>query len=293
MASKEPLPPETPSVAARVEQDALGTRMIPNDIVYGIQTVRAVENFSISGRTIADIEGFVPAILTIKQAAARANRRDGKLKPDMAEAVDAAAAACLEEMPRHDFPVDIYHGGGGTSANMNVNEVLANRASEIMTGRLGPDPVHPNTHVNMSQSTNDVIPSAMRMAIGGELHALGDVLNDLMEAIAQKEAEFSGVVKVARTCLQDALPITFGQQLSGYRCAFERQSGELKRLEDACLILPLGATAIGTGFGASANYRTYVFDELRVLTGKAYHADANHFDALQNADFWICVSAGL
>ncbi|WP_142780208.1 aspartate ammonia-lyase [Agrobacterium sp. T29] len=293
MTPKEPSALVSAIPSARLEEDALGTRLIANHIVYGIQTVRAVENFSISGRTIADIEGFVPAILTIKQAAARANRRDGKLEPGIADAIDAAASGCLAETSREHFPVDIYHGGGGTAANMNVNEVLANEASEILTGRLGPDPVHPNTHVNMSQSTNDVIPSAMKMAVGGELDALCHVLNGLIAAISQKEAEFSGVVKLARTCLQDALPITFGQQFSGYRGAFERHVQELKRLEDGCLSLPLGATAVGTGFGATANYRAYVFEELRSLTGKAYHAESNSFDALQNADFWIGVSAGL
>ena len=293
MTSREPAAPETATPSVRLEEDALGTRPIANHIVYGIQTVRAVENFSISGRTIADIEGFVPAILIIKQAAARANRRDGKLDSQIADAINAAAVGFLAEAAREHFPVDIYHGGGGTAANMNVNEVLANRASEILTGCLGPDPVHPNTHVNMSQSTNDVIPSAMKIAVGGELKALGDVLNDLIEAISRKESEFAGVVKLARTCLQDALPITFDQQFSGYRGAFERQASELKRLEEACLSLPLGATAVGTGVGASANYRDYVFEELRSLTGKAYHAEGNPFDALQNADFWISVSAGL
>lgn len=280
-------------VSVRLEEDALGTRLMPGDIVYGIQTARAVENFSISGRTIADIEGFVPAILVIKQAAARANRHAGKLAPRVADAIDAAAVMCLAGMRRGDFPVDIYHGGGGTAANMNVNEVLANRASEILTGRLGPDPVHPNTHVNMSQSTNDVIPSAMKMAIGGELNALGGVLAGLIEAISQKERAFAGVVKLARTCMQDALPITFDQQFSGYRAAFQRQAEELRSLEAGCLGLPLSATAVGTGFGASRQYRAIVFEELQALTGRTYHIEANLFDALQNADFWIRVSSGL
>jgi aspartate ammonia-lyase len=293
MMSKAPTPPGTSAPSARLEEDALGTRLISDDIAYGIQTVRAIENFSISGRTIADMEGFVPAILTIKRAAARANRRAGKLEPHLADAIDFAAAACLTDMRRQDFPVDIYHGGGGTAANMNVNEVLANRASEALTGRLRPDPVHPNTHVNMSQSTNDVIPSAMKMAIGGELNALAEVLTGLTEAISRKEREYAGVVKLARTCLQDALPITFGQQFSGYRAAFERQAAGLRILEDGCLGLPLGATAVGTGLGASTQYRAFIFDELQALTGKRYHADPNLFDALQNADFWIRVSAWL
>jgi aspartate ammonia-lyase len=284
---------EIPLVSTRREEDALGLRLIPEHIAYGIQTLRAVENFSISGRTIADIEGFVPAIILIKQAAAKANAQTGALDPVIAQAISAAAAEQLAEVSRNIYPVDIYHGGGGTAANMNVNEVLANRASEILSGVKGPAPVHPNTHVNMSQSTNDVIPSAMKMAIGNELASLREALRLLVEALRQKERVFSRTVKLARTCLQDALPITFGQQFSGYRSALERQSRDLELLEDMCLALPLGATAVGTAFGASARYRALVFDDLRAGTGKNYHVEENLFDALQNADHWIRVSGSL
>lgn len=284
---------DAPEAGMRLEEDALGTRLMPNDTVYGIQTARAVENFSVSGRTIAHIEGFVQAIVAIKRAAARANCRAGDLEPHIAEAIEKVAVEFAEAVRPQDFPVDIYHGGGGTAANMNVNEVLANRASEILTGRKGSDPVHPNTHVNMGQSTNDVIPSAMKMAIGGEISALRGTLTILVQALVGKEATFAHVVKLARTCLQDALPVTFGQQFSGYRAAFERQVHDLKVLEASCLHLPLGATAVGTAFGASKTYRTLAFQELRTLTGKAYQAEENLFDALQNADHWIRVSASL
>ncbi len=277
----------------RIEEDALGTRHLADDVAYGIQTVRAIENFSISGRSIADIEGFVAAIILIKQAAARANRSSGELEVEIADAIDAAAAEQLAGIRRQDYPVDIYHGGGGTAANMNVNEVLANRASEILSGRKGADPVHPNTHVNMGQSTNDVIPSAMKIAVGGELAGLKESLIVLLGSLREKEEALAGVVKLGRTCLQDALPITFGQQFSGYRSAFERQIAEIDGLEISCLGLPLGATAIGTSFGASAQYRQVVFEELSGLTGKAFHAEKNLFDALQNADHWLKVSATL
>ena len=281
------------AVSTRREEDALGVRFIPDDTAYGIQTVRAVENFSISGRTIADIEGFVPAIIIIKQAAAKANSRAGELDPAIAEAIMTAASEQLANVVVGSYPVDIYHGGGGTAANMNVNEVLANRASEILTGRKGPYPVHPNTHVNMSQSTNDVIPAAMKMAVGAELGSLRAALGHLVDALTEKERVFASTVKLARTCLQDALPITFGQQFSGYRSALERQLRDLCVLETSCLGLPLGATAVGTGFGASAGYRQFVFEDLCALTGKNYHAEENLFDALQNADHWIRVSGGL
>lgn len=283
----------TLATTCRLEEDALGTRQIPDDIAYGVQTVRAIENFSISGRTIADIEGFVPAIIQIKKAAAIANRRASELDPTISMAIEHVATEQLRAIARENYPVDIYHGGGGTAANMNVNEVLANLASEMLTGRRGPDPVHPNTHVNMAQSTNDVIPAAMKMAIGGELASLRQALDCLVKALLEKESSFADIVKLARTCLQDALPITFGQQLSGYRAAFERQSRDLEALEQTCLGLPLGATAVGTGFGSSADYRKFVFEELQTLTGKPYHQEENLFDALQNADNWIRVSGSL
>jgi aspartate ammonia-lyase len=277
----------------RLEEDALGFRWLPDETAYGIQTVRAVENFSISGRSIVDIEGFVAAIILIKQAAARANRRSGELDVGIAEAIEAAAVEQLAGVRRQDYPVDIYHGGGGTAANMNVNEVLANRASEILSGRKGADPVHPNTHVNMGQSTNDVIPSAMKIAVGGELAKLKAGLVVLVGALRDQETALVHVVKLGRTCLQDALPITFGQQFSGYRAAFERQIGEIDALESTCLGLPLGATAIGTSFGASAQYRQFVLEELFGLSGKAFRVEDNLFDALQNADHWLKVSATL
>jgi len=277
----------------RIDEDALGTLLIPHEIAYGIQTARAVGNFSISGRTIADIDGFVPAILLIKQAAARANHRAGELEASIAEAIETAVREQLHGVKRRDFPVDIYHGGGGTAANMNVNEVLANRASEILVGRLGSDPVHPNTHVNMAQSTNDVIPSAMKIAIGSELGSLRGSLAVLVEALLEKERAFGDVLKLARTCLQDALPITFGQQFSGYRAAFQRQAQDLEDVEKSCLTLPLGATAVGTGFGSSAAYRRFVYEELRMLTGKDYQPEGNFFDGLQNADHWIRISGSL
>ncbi|MDR6820988.1 aspartate ammonia-lyase [Neorhizobium sp. 2083] len=280
-------------VSMRLEEDALGPRLIPDFVAYGIQTARAAENFSISGRTIADVEGFVPALLTIKLAAARANRKADDLDARLAHAIEVAAIEQLRGIRREDYPVDIYHGGGGTAANMNVNEVLANRASEILSGRKGADPVHPNTHVNMSQSTNDVIPAAMRIAIGAELAKLKDAISHLVEALVDKERELVEIVKLARTCLQDALPITFGQQFSGYRAAFERQSHELEAVETGCLGLPLGATAVGSGLGTSAEYRRLVYGELQELTGKSYHPEENLFDALQNADHWIRVSACL
>lgn len=289
----ETMPGATGRDSDRIETDALGSRSIDNVHYYGIQTVRAQENFSISGKTIADIPGFTQSVIRIKQAAALANLAAGGLPRDIAEAIVGAGAYWLENFEPSQFCVDIYHGGGGTAANMNVNEVLANRANEALTGRKGYDRVHPNTDVNMAQSTNDVIPSAMKLAVHGLLVKLESTVSGLIEALVTKEAEFAGVIKLSRTCFQDALPITLGQQLSGYRHGFQRILHELGSAKEKCLRLPLGATAVGTEFGALAGYKTEVYAELSRITGLALEPDENFFDGLQNADQWISISATL
>lgn len=289
----ETMPGSSGSDGDRIETDALGSRRIDNANYYGIQTVRAQENFSISDKTIADIPGFTESVIRIKQAAALANLAAGGLPKDIAEAIVGAGTYCLENFEPSQFCVDIYHGGGGTAANMNVNEVLANRANEALTGRKGYDRVHPNTDVNMAQSTNDVIPSAMKLAVHGLLAQLEGTVSILVEALAAKEVEFADVIKLSRTCFQDALPITLGQQLSGYRHGFQRVLRELDSAKEKCLRLPLGATAVGTEFGALAGYKTGVYAELSRITGLALEPDENFFDGLQNADQWISISGVL
>jgi aspartate ammonia-lyase len=279
--------------ATRTEHDALGSMQLPDSIEYGIQTARAVENFSISGTTIADIPGFVANIALLKKAAALANQRVGALDGERAAAIAWAADEVLKGIRPASFPVDIYHGGGGTAANMNINEVIARRA----TARLGgPEParcVHPNDHVNLGQSTNDVIPAAMKMTAYPMLDRLAQRLEDLVAALRQKEEEFAGAVKLGRTCLQDALPVTLGQQFSGYRAAMERQRVEILRARDLCLELPLGATAVGTGFGAAPGYVAAVYAILAELSSLPYRREANFFDGLQNADVWLTISAAV
>ncbi|MDX8480646.1 aspartate ammonia-lyase [Mesorhizobium sp. VK24D] len=290
---KETMPRPADSAGERIETDALGSRRIDDAHYYGIQTVRAQENFSVSGKTIADIPGFIESVIRIKQAAGLANLAAGGLPGEIAEAIVAAGDHCLHNFEPSQFSVDIYHGGGGTAANMNVNEVLANRANEALTGRKGYDRVHPNTHVNMGQSTNDVIPSAMKLAVHGLLAQLEGTVSILVEALAAKETEFAGVIKLSRTCFQDALPITFGQQLSGYRHGFQRALREMEAMKRKCLNLPLGATAVGTEFGALAGYKAAIYAELSRITGLALEPDENFFDGLQNADQWISISGAL
>ncbi|MGE0004876.1 MAG: aspartate ammonia-lyase [Parvibaculaceae bacterium] len=277
----------------RTEHDALGSRSIDDRLYYGIQTSRALENFSISGKTISDIPHFVSSLIRIKQAAALANLDAGALGRDVATAIVEAGEHWLAHGDATQFCVDIYHGGGGTAANMNINEVLANRANEILTGHKGYDVVHPNTHVNMAQSTNDVIPSAMKLATHMQLGALDDAMILLTDALGRKEGEFSHVVKIARTCLQDALPITLGQEFSGYRSGCERLLDEARTIRRRCLHIPLGATAVGTGFGTRAGYRVNALAHLRRLSGLDITPESNLFDGLQNADQWIGAAAAL
>lgn len=277
----------------RIERDALGTMEMDAALPYGIQTARAIENFSVSDICIADIPQLVESIVQIKCAAARANQTIGAMPADIAQAIRWAAEHALERVDRTTFPVDIYHGGGGTAANMNVNEVIGRLASQhpLMAERgVG---VHPNDHVNLGQSTNDVIPSAMKMATYAMLGRLTEELEHLRVVVAEKEAEFADVVKIGRTCLQDALPMTFGQQFSGYREALARQLGELRRVQGTCLELPLGATAVGTQFGTHPGYIDAVFVALNEQVGGAYRPASNLFDGLQNADGWMAISGTL
>ncbi len=275
----------------RTEHDALGERELDESLYYGIQTLRAKENFNISGKTIADVPYFIKSIVQIKKAAAIANNKVGVLNDTFCSAICQAADKIVENLNPDAFLVDIFHGGGGTSANMNVNEVISSLANEIMTGSKDFDGVHPNTHVNMGQSTNDVIPAAMKITVHHSLGDLDDVLVEFVRSLRNKEQEFESVVKIGRTCLQDALPITLGQQFSGYRGAFERMVIEVRAIRKNCLELPMSATAIGTEFGSFPGYKEHLFLELQDVSGMDVVAEHNLFDGLQNADFWIKVSA--
>ncbi len=277
----------------RTEYDSLGEREIDEKRYYGVQTLRAKENFSISGKTIVNIPKFVQSIAQIKKAAAIANQRIGALDEVLCAAICKAADEVIINPEIDDFIVDIYHGGGGTSANMNVNEVLANRANEILTGRKGYKLIHPNTHVNMGQSTNDVIPAAMKLTVYHAVDMLESTLVEFIYSLRNKENEFDQVVKLGRTCFQDALPMTLGQQFSAYRSAFERMILELSVVRGMCLELPLSATAIGTGFGTFPGYKEHLFVSLQQITGIAVVAERNLFDSLQNADHWIKISGVL
>ena len=278
----------------RTETDSLGEKSLPDQVYYGIQTERAKENFAdVSGRTLGQYPEFVYAIAAIKQAAARANCTAGAVSAEVCGAICTAAQEIMDGKMQDQFPEDILQGGGGTSANMNVNEVIANRANELLTGEKGYTLVHPNTHVNKGQSTNDVIPAAMKIACYGYLDGLAQSTEYLAEALREKQREFQNVVKMGRTCMQDALPVTLGQEFSGYVSVLERRRKNLLELRDQCGKLPLGGTAVGTKVSVWPGYLTEVYQELSRILGRTVERDENLFDGLQNADCYIDISAGV
>ncbi len=275
----------------RVDSDLLGNMMIADDAYYGIQTERARLNFAVSGRTAVDIPNYLWAIAAIKRAAAEANCQIGALAPDIAKAISQAATEVMEHKFDNQFPIDVFQGGGGTSTNMNMNEVIANRANEILTGSKGYNVVHPNTHVNMCQSTNDVIPAAMKITCCINLADLICVVERLKNVLEQKTNDFSHVVKLARTCLQDAVPITLGQQFSGYFHQVKRLHQSLIDARQQTFSLPLGATAVGTGLATHEGYLEHVYPLLQQITKEPFVAEENFFDGLQNGDAYLEVAA--
>jgi aspartate ammonia-lyase len=256
--------PEKP--ATRTERDPLGTLEVPADALYGVQTERAVRNFQISG--LKPLPAFIDAVVRIKRAAALTHKDTGRLDARVADAIVAACDEVLSGAHRNQFVVDVYQAGAGTSHNMNVNEVLANRANEMLgTARGSYAPVHPNDHVNMAQSTNDVIPTAIRLAILGELAPLASSLVALRGSLGTKGEEFDHIVKAGRTHLQDAMPIRLGQEFAAWSGTIERA---VRRLGDAAEYLRdlgIGGSAVGTGVNVEPAYPARMVANLREMTG--------------------------
>ncbi len=279
-------------MAFRVERDPLGEKPVPVDAYYGIQTARALENFPISGlRAPADL---VTATVLVKKCAAEANVALGRLPADVAGAIVAAADEILAGGLRDQFVVDIYQAGAGTSHNMNANEVLANRAGE----RLG-EPrgnytrVHPNDHVNMGQSTNDVYPTATRLALLSTTTALAASARALADALDAKARTFSHVVKVGRTHLQDAVPMTLGQELGGYAACVRRGAEDVEQSARQLLELNLGATAVGTGLNAGDDFTRLAVAALARDSGFAVVPAANRFRVTQSMGDVLAVSGAM
>jgi aspartate ammonia-lyase len=265
----------------RTERDPLGEFSVPADAYYGIQTARAVANFPISGlRAPTDL---VVAAVLVKKAAAHANAALGRLDAAIADAIVRAADEVLGGALRDQFVVDVYQAGAGTSFNMNVNEVLANRSAEILGGHRGDYLlVHPNDHVNMSQSTNDVFPTATRLALLMINGALVASARDLAAGFAKKADDFDAVLKVGRTHLQDAVPMTVGQEFGGYADCVARAADEVEHAAKGLLELNLGATAVGTGLNAGEEYASIAIRNLSRYTGLALKPAANRFRVTQS-----------
>ena len=252
--------------ATRVERDPLGELPVPAAALWGIQTERARLNFPISN--LRPLAPFVDAVVRIKKAAALTHKETRRLDAKLADAIIRAADEILGGQHRDQFVVDPYQAGAGTSHNMNANEVLANRANELLGGKRGDyKPVHPNDHVNMAQSTNDVIPTAIRLAVLAELPGLLDALDRLARAFLAKGKAFDPIVKSGRTHLQDATPIRLGQEFAAYGHTVERNRERIVRAADDLRDLGIGGTAVGTGLNAEPQYPALMVKQLRVITG--------------------------
>ena len=250
----------------RIEKDPLGEKPVPAGALYGIQTLRAAENFPISG--LRPLPAFVDAVVWIKRSAAVTHRETGRLDARLADAIIRAADEVLAGEHRDQFIVDVYQAGAGTSHNMNVNEVLANRANQILGGKLGAyEPVHPNDHVNMAQSTNDVIPTAMRLATLATLPRLLGAMDRLASSLLAKGRAFDHVMKSGRTHLQDATPIRLGQEFTAYGHTVARHREKLTEAARWLREMNIGGTAVGTGINAEPQYPRLMVEHLAEISG--------------------------
>ena len=270
--------------ATRIERDPLGELPVPADALYGIQTERARQNFPIS--QLLPLPPFVNAVVWIKKAAALTHKQTGRLDPKLADAIVRAADEILAGEHRQHFVVDPYQAGAGTSHNMNGNEVLANRANEILGGKRGEyQPVHPNDHVNRSQSSNDTFPTAMHLAAVSEITGrLIPAVEQLRAVLDEKARAFADIVKIGRTHLQDAVPLTLGQEISGWTSQLDRALGQIRAAMPGILELALGGTAVGTGLNAPRGFGERAGRAIADLTGRPFVSAPNKFEALAAHD---------
>ncbi|GAE30739.1 aspartate ammonia-lyase [Halalkalibacter hemicellulosilyticusJCM 9152] len=276
----------------RIERDLLGEKKVPKAAYYGIQTMRAVENFPITG--YPPHPELIKAFGFIKKAAALANLEAGTLTKEIAESIVKASDEVIAGKLNDSFIVDAIQGGAGTSFNMNANEVIANRAIELLGGEKGAYiRVSPNTHVNMAQSTNDTFPTAIRIACLRLADSLLEELNLLIEALKDKEHEFDSVLKMGRTHLQDAVPIKLGQEFGAYQRVLTRDLTRIKRSLQHLYAINMGATAIGTGLNARIDYIKKVSYHLAKSTGYPFKTAEDLIDATQNTDAYTEISSAL
>lgn len=276
----------------RVEHDLIGERSIPAKAYWGVHTLRAVENFPISGVAVGHYRNFIRALGLVKAAAARANLASGVLSQEVSDLVYRAALDVAEGRLDDQFVVDAIQGGAGTSTNMNANEVIANRALELAGGQFGDyERVHPLNHVNASQSTNDVYPSALKIALIFEIQDLIVSLTELLEAYRLKGNEFRDVIKMGRTQLQDAVPMSLGQEFEAYAATTYEDVERLHQVLPLLGELNLGGTAIGTGLNAPPKYTEAVITALSELAGFNFVTASNLIEATQDTGIFVTVSS--
>jgi len=277
----------------RTEEDTLGTVLVPEKAYYGAQTQRALENFPVSGLTFPS--SFIRALGLVKKCAATVNLDLGLLDRRLADAIGRAAQEVVDGEHDDQFVLDVFQTGSGTSTNMNANEVVAGRANEILTGkRGGKAPVHPNDHVNLGQSSNDVIPSVIHIAALLEIrNRLIPSLEELGDVLQQKAHEFADIIKIGRTHLQDAVPLTLGQEFGGYARQVELGIERLQATEQRLSELALGGTAVGTGLNAHPGFASATVAFISRETGCTFHEAGNHFEAQAAQDASVEVSGAL
>ena len=283
--------PGATSVGTRREHDLLGDRDVPADAYYGVQTLRAQENFHITGVQLQHFPRMIEALAQVKRAAARANHRLGALDDERFAAIDRACEEIIGGALHEHFIVDMIQGGAGTSTNMNANEVIANRALEILGHEKGQyDRLHPNNHVNLGQSTNDVYPTAIRLTIMLSFPALAEAMDHLITTLRAKGEEFSSVLKMGRTQLQDAVPMTVGQEFHAWATTIEEDVQRLTRTATLFQEINLGATAIGTGITSDPRYAAMATAELAELTGVPFVVSADLVEATSDTGAFVTFS---
>ncbi|UMZ74655.1 aspartate ammonia-lyase [Natranaerofaba carboxydovora] len=279
-------------IELRVEEDVFGLKKIPADAYYGIQSERARENFPITGHNIHP--ELIKSLGMVKWASAKANMELGKLSKDIGQAIKQASQEMISGKFDDQFIIDVIHGGAGTPINMNANEIIANRAVELLGGKKGDYTfVSPNTHVNMSQSTNDVIPTAFKIAITNLSKKLIANLDDLHDALFEKEKEFDDVLKTGRTHLQDAVPIRLGQEFGAYTRFVFRDIKRINKALKELKYINLGATAVGTGLNADQVYIEQAKDQLNYISGLELEISEHLVDSTQNMDDYLNLSGTL
>ena len=278
----------------RTEHDLLGDREVPYEAYYGIQTLRAVENFNISGITLNFFPALIDSLAMVKESAAEANFELGLLREDMRDAMVKACRELRNGKYHNQFVVDMIQGGAGTSTNMNANEVIANRALEILGHERGEYTYcHPNNHVNLSQSTNDAYPTAIKIALFNSNKKLISVLKELIDSFRKKGQEFSHIIKMGRTQLQDAVPMTMGQEFEAYAVTLDEEIERLNQNAGLFLEVNMGATAIGTGINSEPGYPEKVINHLRAITGLDIVLASNLVEATQDTGAFVMYSSAV